>query len=248
MIWAPAWRRSSGLADLTEPWVPTGMKMGVATGAVGGHEGSGAGLPVRGVQAEVARAQGHGRLGTAEAQFVARLPECGPWAISFALTRRREGRISCLCARVPWMGGFGVMLAPRQTGESVSPVPAGCGFGKTPARRPYPGVRHAVERTAQGIRTQRRGSPLARALGGRERLHPGPGRARRTLLHRHSAPQCDGLPAHGPRPEHHPAGHPVPLPPAEGPPGALDPRHGPRRHRHPERGGAAAGRGGQDPP
>ena len=60
----------------------------------------------------------------------------------------------------------------------------------------------------------------------------------RALLHRHSAPECDGLAPHGPRPEQHPAGHPHPLEAHERPARLLDARHRPCGHRHPERGGA----------
>ena len=68
------------------------------------------------------------------------------------------------------------------------------------------------------------------------------------LLHRHPAPQRDRRPAHGPCPEQHASGYPDPLQADGRVQRPLAAGHGPRRHRHPERGGEAAGRRGHRPP
>ena len=78
-----------------------------------------------------------------------------------------------------------------------------------------------------------------------ERLfHAEPDPARAALLHRHPAAQRHRQAAHGPRPERLDPGRAHALPPHAGRERLLAGGHRPRRHRHAERGGEDAARGG----
>ena len=106
---------------------------------------------------------------------------------------------------------------------------------------------HERPPAGQGLRTARRRTPLVRLLGRKPPVRRRGAKRPAGLLDRHPAAQRHRRSAHGPRPEQHPAGHPLPLPPPVRGQRAVDARHRPRRDRHPERGRAQAGPGRHGP-
>ncbi len=92
----------------------------------------------------------------------------------------------------------------------------------------------------QDLPTPRHRIPLVRRVGGEELLRAA--RFRRVLHHRPAAAQRHRQPAHGPRLQQRDHGRADPLPSHAGPQHPVAAGYRPRRHRHPDGGGAPAGR------